>query len=659
MFFQIKEIVLWPRDTTFEPRRLPFELGKVNVITGASRTGKSAVIPIIDYCLGSGKCRIPVKTIRDSCEWFGVVVQTSAGQKLFARREPGSQKATGDMFVSEGSTVDIPDRIESKNNSVEAVKRSLHELAGLTALDFDTEGTGSGFKRRPSFRDLGAFIFQPQNLVANPDVLFYKTDTYEHREKLRTIFPYVLNAITPELMRKRHELTELRRELRRKEHELATVRQVSERWMAEIRARVSEAKELGFIREPIPQGASREKLVDLLRQVVGSSTDEIRVTTETVSEAIEELVELQNEESGVSMELSHLRKRLSEMSVLRESTVHYQGALHVQMDRLRVSDWIWQTHERNHDCPLCGNSLSGATDKLEALHNALKGIEEEAGQFDSVPAAFDREYERVRSDIRTLSEKLRGIQIRRRALERRSEKARQRQYESLTASRFIGNLEESLQTYARIGKDSELDDEVRELQDRVKALEREISEAEVKAKIRRALNAVRSNAEKLLPILDMERPYDPISLSIDDLTIKVGGVEREDYLWEIGSGSNWLSYHVAITLGLQQFFLGLRHSPVPSFVAYDQPSQVYFPKRLAVREDEADFDPEYRDEDIEAVQKVFAAFSLAVEGSGGRLQIIVLDHASENVWGDIEHVHCVEEWRNGTKLVPVSWLGQS
>ncbi len=84
-----------------------------------------------------------------------------------------------------------------------------------------------------------------------------------------------------------------------------------------------------------------------------------------------------------------------------------------------------------------------------------------------MPAAFDREYERVRSDIRTLSERLRGIQIRRGALERRSEEARQRQYGSLKASRFIGNLEESLQTYARIGKDSELDDEVRELQDRV------------------------------------------------------------------------------------------------------------------------------------------------------------------------------------------------
>ena len=102
--------------------------------------------------------------------------------------------------------------------------------------------------------------------------------------------------------------------------------------------------------------------------------------------------------------------------------------------------------------------------------------------------------------------------------------------------------------------------------------------------------------------------------------------------------------------------MSLRHSPVPSFVAYDQPSQVYFPKRLAVLEDEDDFDPKYRDEDIEGVKKVFTTFSLAVQASGGKLQIIVLDHAAGNVWGDIEHIHCVEEWRNGTKLVPAIWL---
>lgn len=659
MNFQIKEIVLWPKNKTFGPRRLKFELGKVNVITGASRTGKSAVIPIIDYCLGSEKCRIPVKTIRDSCEWFGVVVQTDSGQKLLARREPGLQKVTGDMFVSEAPTVDIPERIESKNVMVEAVKRSLDEIVGLTALDFDQEETGSGFKGRPSFRDLGAFTFQPQNIVANPEVLFFKTETYEHREKLRTIFPYLLNAITPEQMAKRHELVDLRKELRRKENELATVRQVSERWMGEIMARASEAKELGFIQQTIRPEATREELVDLLTQVVRSSTDQVHVTEQTISEAIEELVGLQNEESAISMELSRLRKRFSEMSALRESTIQYRDALGIQRDRLGVSEWIHDLHNEERNCPMCGNSLTESTNKLDALEHALKQLEEEAGRFETIPAAFDREFERVKSDIRTLSEKLRGIQIRREALERRSDEARQRQYGSLQASRFIGSLEQSLQTYARVGTDSELDNEVRELRERVNTLEREISDEEVENKKRRALNSVRSNAEKLLPNLDVERPYDPISLSIDDLTIKVGGVEREDYLWEMGSGSNWLSYHVAVSLGLQQFFLNLRHSPVPSFIVYDQPSQVYFPRRLAIKADEIDPDPQYRDEDIAAVQKVFSVFASVVRMTKGTLQIIVLDHASENVWGGIEGIHCVEEWRNGTKLVPMQWLQQS
>ena len=51
--------------------------------------------------------------------------------------------------------------------------------------------------------------------------------------------------------------------------------------------------------------------------------------------------------------------------------------------------------------------------------------------------------------------------------------------------------------------------------------------------------------------------------------------------WEIGSGANWLAYHIAMTLALQKFFLGEPHHSVPGLLVYDQPSQVYFPKRTA------------------------------------------------------------------------------
>lgn len=659
MLFHIKEIVVWPKNANYKPRRLPFELGALNVISGISRTGKSAIIPIIDYCLGSDKCTIPVNTIRDACSWFGIVVSTSSGEKLFARREPGGQKATSDMFVMEASEIEVPDLIAEKNITSESVKRTLDELAGLTSLDFEIEGSDAFFKGRPSFRDLGAFNFQPQNIVANPDVLFYKADTYEHREKLRTIFPYVLNAITPATLAKQHELTRLRKELKRKQHELNTVREVSERWIAEIQSTVTEAKELGLVANVNTNELSREKLVDLLSEVVHSTMSESRVTEDTINEAVLELSRLQREEEGISLEVSRLRRRLTEMSTLRLSSEAYHGALEIQQDRLRISTWL-KNHEHTRDCPICGNALN-FDQQLDQLYQSLVEIEQTAGDLKTIPASFDRERERVQQDLQSEVERLRGVRIRRERLEKTSDEAKQRQYDSLKVSRFIGNVEQSLQTYARIGFDSELDREVSELQDKVTALEKEIAEQEIKARTSRALKAVSANAEKLMPSLDAERPNDPITLSIQDLTVKVEGIEREDYLWEIGSGSNWLSYHVAISLGLHQFFLSLKSTPVPSFIVYDQPSQVYFPVRSARRLDSDNqipqgSEPEFTDEDILAIRKVYRVLADVVRASNSQLQVIVLDHASDDVWGEIPGVHLVEQWRHGKKLIPTEWL---
>jgi hypothetical protein len=100
-------------------------------------------------------------------------------------------------LLIEAPVVEVPEKIADKNTNAPAVKAMLDRLAGLTSLGFEP-GSESAFKARPSFRDLMAFTFQPQNIVANPNVMFFKADTTEHREKLKTIFPYVLGAITAE-----------------------------------------------------------------------------------------------------------------------------------------------------------------------------------------------------------------------------------------------------------------------------------------------------------------------------------------------------------------------------------------------------------------------------------------------------------------------------
>ncbi len=209
MKFSIREVVLWPKKDGFAPRRLALSPNTLNVINGVSKTGKSAIIPIIDYCMASDRCSIPVETIRDSCAWFGILVETPEGEKLLARREPGEQKTTGDMYLAEGQSVDVPASAPQKNITSEAVRARLDEMAGLSRLDFDFDEVGAGFRGRPSLRDLMAFTFQPQNVIANPDVLFFKADTYEHREKLRNIFPYVLGAMSSEVLVAHHRLAKV------------------------------------------------------------------------------------------------------------------------------------------------------------------------------------------------------------------------------------------------------------------------------------------------------------------------------------------------------------------------------------------------------------------------------------------------------------------
>jgi hypothetical protein len=654
MDFQISKIILWPKNPKHTIRTVVFERGRINVISGLSRTGKSAIIPIIDYCLGSRRCTIPTGIIREKTSWFGIVVSTAEGEKLFARREPEQQQATDDMYVQELAHVVIPAFV-TKNSTRDSVKQRLDSLSMLTTLSFTVDDASSNNLGRPSFRDLAAFNFQPQNIVANPNVLFYKADTVEHRAKLRSILPYVLGAVSGETLAQRHELQRLQRELRRKEADLRNLQTLSERWRATIYARVSEAKDLGLIASdattPVDQSAAMEQL----RAIATTVNADPMVTAAAINEGVTELNPLNAEEQSVAQELSRLRRRSAEMEQLRQSSTSYQGSVVLQRDRLQLSRWLSDQHTEQ-DCPLCNTHLVEPPAKLGELLISLKAFEE-AAATNALPPSFDRELERVGAVLSEEVERLKGIRIRQGALTKQSQAARDRQYAQFRASRFLGHLEADLTVFDSIGQDGELSVDVQSLRERVRALERVISEAEIGQRMRRALASVNLFAGRLMPSLDAESPNDPVSLSETELTLKVQRVGREDFLWEIGSGSNWLSYHVAVTLALHQFFLTLTACPVPNFIVYDQPSQVYFPQRLAGRKDaEPAAEPEWRDQDEEAVRKVFVAMSEAVTATSGNFQIIVLDHAARSVWGGVPLVHEVDEWRNGQALIPAEWV---
>lgn len=660
MNFQIKKLILWPKKTDLVYKEIEFELGAINIITGASRTGKSAIIPIIDYCLASRSCYIPVKTIRNACSWFGIVIQIGNSQLLLARREPGIQKCTDDMYFAEGVIVQTP-KFPIKNTTSDNVRKRLDELGALSFLDIESD-TSNNYYGRPSFRDLMAFCFQPQNIVANADTLFYKANTTEHRTKLINIFPYILGAVTPDILAKRQEINNLEKELKRKERDLSKLKDVAEKWKIELNGWLAAAQEFGLllITDNL-DSLSFEEQIEILSSLANKKASDSNILHRNIEESSQEIVLLRKEESEISHKLSSLKNRYTEMTQLMESVDNYRESLTIQVERLNVSKWLKSLVEDDYECPLCGKSDNYPREQLDKFYTSLQKLEEESGYTNRIPAAFEREYESVKTEISKITEQLVAIQKRINIQNNIKNSSKEEKYTIENISRFLGQVQYVGETFKSLGTDSQLLADITRISDRIKNLKSQVNEYAIAQKIKTALRTIEAYTIKLLPFLDSERPNDPIRLDYENLTVVVSGENgRDDYLWEIGSGSNWLAYHISVTLGFHLFFNKQVHSSVPNFIVYDQPSQVYFPQKLAVKDEEKDLDPKLeKDEDQIAVKKIFTAMSEALKASnnGNGFQVIVLEHADRSIWGEIYGVHEVCEWRGkNKKLIPEEWI---
>ena len=152
------------------------------------------IIPIIDYCLCSTTNRIPAGTIRENCSAFAIslflgdqyllikrIGDADPQKVLYAYSEQGLSSFNEDNWLPT-----IREKFKLHLNN--ALGISFSEIANKYS---DNENDNSG---RPSYRDLVSFNFQPQNIVANPNCLLYKTDIYKYRSRLQKIFDYAIGA---------------------------------------------------------------------------------------------------------------------------------------------------------------------------------------------------------------------------------------------------------------------------------------------------------------------------------------------------------------------------------------------------------------------------------------------------------------------------------
>jgi phage shock protein A len=655
MKFSINRIVLWPKKEGLAYREIKFEESRINIITGSSRTGKSALIPIIDYCLGAQKCAIPVDVIRNACAWFGVLFDLQEEQILLCRKEPGLKSSSTEMFILRGTGIAIPETIQA-NTTSEEVKNILNELFSMSFLELDPSSGHVG-SARPSYRDFMAFLFQPQNIVANSEVLFYKADTAEHRQRLIDVFPYALGAVTPSVLAARLELESLRKQRDRLQRDIDTLKDVSDSWIHEVTSWISQARELGLTDYEPQENEPFENLVNEIARIVEKNESHAGLTSKKITDINTELVQLRQEERKVSSELFSLQKRQKDMLELQSSIGRYEESLQIQLQRLEISTWLKSLVSDDREDPLLLASNVSAQEEIDSLCSAISEIEKSVGDMSSTPAAFERELHYIGEEIAIHTNRLKSINRRIIEESRAKETDADQKYTLSAMARFLGRLETSLKTYERVGKDSELEMALAGILQRMDELSAVVNESEIIKKQAAAISYINQRIGEIVQGLDAEHPESPVEFIIKDLMLRISHENgRKDYLWEIGSASNWLAYHVATILAFQQFFQKRGKVSVPNFLIFDQPSQVYFPQHRYTELEDEDL-PSASDEDKEAVKKVFIAMADFLRRNDNGVQIIVTEHADEDVWGDIESVHLVARWRGAdNKLIPSSWL---
>jgi len=657
MELSVHRLILWPADAAFEPRVIPFKRAMVNVVSGQSGSGKSAILHIIDYCLGSSKCSIPVGKIRDLTDWFAIDVTVAETRQVISRRTPGASAGSYDISVVQ---VRDDSRLERpvKNTTLPALKDMLSRLARLPSLPIrppDDSGS-SGFEGRISFRDLVAFNFQPQHIVANPYTLFYKADTTEHRETLRAIFPYVLGAMTAEHLRADHQLQLAQQALRRRQRDLQERRNARDAWQQDVLALYARGRDLSLI------AASERETVrtvdEAIRQLSGLVNRRLpEFQTGTTDSTTAELGRLREDDYRLDGELGGLRRRVNRIRQLRASVTHLRTGLGQYSGTSEYVGWFKETLGNAAVCPICGETGAAAVSELTRLQAMAGKLADDLQASDTSIAPLERNETRALEEIREVEEKLAVVRTQRDELEKSvAEEAGERQRLE-AVYRFIGRVEEALANVSKSSDYSDLADDVRALATEVHRLQdlldpdaRRLQEDIAKRIISREITFYSK-------ILGLERAEDTVELDTKQLALRFDDLaaSRRDFLWEIGSGRNWMGYHIAAVLALHQFFQLSEFSPVGGLLVIDQPSQVFFPEDYRPGNS-----PELTQDEM-MTRLIFEALAMAVRRAEGKLQVIVLEHAGERVWGRLEHVIGVETWRGDEVdfLIPRAWIDHS
>jgi len=645
--FQINDIVLY--GTNEEKRILTLRPGELNVITGASKTGKTALIEIMDYCLGASECGIPEGIIRQSVAWVGIRIHLEQGQAFIARRLPNPPKAaSSDIYYDVGSQVPIPEfSMLAQTTNPGALEKMLSTHAGIVENIHEPPTGQTRQALSANIRHALFYCFQQQSEVISNRHLFHKQSEQWIPQSIKDTIPYFLGAVDDDFVSRTGELRHIRQKLRGLERNLAEFESIRGSGLSKAHSLLSEAYDLGLISSKKTPG-EWDECVTLLTQV---QTQSQPAEEDEIANEGGEFERLQNERNALTREFHRVKDQLGSAQEMTADQHGYSDEAEAQLARLRSIELFEDSSDgTHHACPVCNSEFTDDSTppsvielKLAAteLENQVRAVEERSPQMHFVVRTLEQRVDDAKRQLRDNRTALESLQ----ASNQRLEGLRDR---SARRAHVLGRIGLYLESLPVLEDTSELQRKIRDLRDQIANLEEELSVDAVQDRIQSVLSILSRDMSEWARNLRLEHSEFPLRLDLKRLTVVADGLDGPIPMERMGSGENWVGYHLISHFALHKWFTE-RRRPVPRFLFIDQPSQVYFPEDQDWDKDRG----EEHGEDREAVSRMYKLALRVTQLLAPNFQVIITDHANINEPWFQDSI--TERWREGKKLVPAHW----
>lgn len=620
----------------------------LNIITGESKSGKSALLEIVDYCMASSRSYIPKGVITDYTYLYVVIFHIGSYYLVMGRKNYEDNGNKNMYVLKMNSNYDIRNLSLNLFNeevmiSIERAKHELETSLGMNISDMTKNNNGRK-EGKPSIRNMTSFIFQHQNLIANKFALFYRFDDYYKKEDVIKQFPIFAGWVDQEYYSLQLQLDELEKNKKRNERDQKSFNNAVEK----LRGRLINnfINYYSLIGKKFDETNPINKLLKLRHQLPDYTRDSY------LSDALEtRYFNLKEKQEQKKQEKHEIDLKIKNLELNQRYGDGYKHNLEELKQRIKYS----KPNKNSYNCPVCGKEHESINNKIEAINLSKEWLQSEIKNVGGQNDTFIEEINHLTKKKRRIIEDLKGIGVEIDRIES--------MFSELKISKRLN--EQVIYYKAKIDTDCDIIEHQKASLEQVASNEYDRDIAEVRRKINgynvdnylsEASTFINKNINRIIESLDFEEEYRPTNLKFELETFNLYHHDQKNkskiYLSEMGSGANWLSCHLSLFLSLLHFFAVEENSVIPSFLFIDQPSQVYFPP---IKMEYVDLSVKEKDPEVITVEQMYITIldeiELIYESAGFRPQVIVTDHVDHMDLGDYDFKDYVRNRWRGEKFI--------